>query len=242
MMEKASELTHNNNYSLSIRFHSDGFSFYVYDESEKLLSKKEIKNPVLAATEQAIYKTVSNEPESQLAFKNIRLICESDVYTLIPTEFFEEATASDFLHFEREKEKNEKIIFSVLEYPKNTLISAIPLHFYNAMRKLYPEVKVTHHLDELLSEKLKNYEKDSLHVLARNNAIDIIVFKNNNIELINSYSYSTPEDFVYFTLNIFEKLSLDNETLQTQIYNLGSKDEIKELLKKYINKLSFVEM
>lgn len=240
-MEKASEFTHNNNYSLSIRFQSDGFSFYVYDESEKLLSKKEIKKPILSATEKAIYQTVANEPESQLAFKNIRLICESDIYTLIPNDFFAEETAADFLHFEHEQEKNEKIIFSHLEHPKSTLISAIPLHFFNAMQKLYPSITTKHHLAEFLSEELKNYDKDSVHVLVRNKTIDIIVFKNNNIDLINSFSYSTPEDFVYFVLNVFEKLSLDNEALQTRIYNLGQRDDIKGLLKTYINKLSFVE-
>ncbi len=241
MMEKTSEITHNNNYSLSIRFQSDGFSFYVYDKSEKLLSKKEIKNPVLLATEKAIYQTVTNEPESRLVFRDTQLVCESEPYTLIPTEFFTEETAADFLYFEQEQEKNEKIIFHHLEYPKSTLISAIPLHFFNAMQKLYPGVGIMHHLVEFLSEKLKNYEKDSLHVLVRNKTIDIVVFKNNNIELINSFSYSTPEDFVYFTLNVFEKLSLDNETLQTRIYNLGQKEETKELLKKYINRLTFVE-
>ncbi len=240
-MEKTSEIIHNNNYSLSIRFQSDGFSFYVYDESEKLLSKKELKNPVLSATEKAIFQTVANEPESQLVFKNIQLICESGIYTLIPTEFFTEETATNFLHFEQEQEKNEKIIFHHLEYPKSTLISAIPLHFFNAMQKLYPGVTIKHHLAEFLSDKLKNYEKDSLHVLVRSKTIDIVVFKNNNIEMTNSFSYSTPEDFVYFTLNVFEKLSLNNETLQTRIYNLGQKEETKELLKKYINRLSFVE-
>ncbi|MDD3322512.1 MAG: DUF3822 family protein [Paludibacter sp.] len=240
-MENTFEFIHNNQYSLSIRFYSDGFSFYAYDESAKLLSKKNILVSILSANENAIYQLVNSEIESQLAFKNIRLICESEKYTLIPTDLFTPETASDFLHFEHESEKNEKIIFSSIEEWDNTLVSSIPLHLHNAMEKLYPGINIEHHLFNFLTQEIKTYKKDGLHVLARAKILDILLLKNGRIELLNSFIYNTPEDFTYFVLNVFEKLSLDTETLQVCVYKLAKKTEIKELLNKYINEISFIE-
>lgn len=240
-MEINPALLHNIHYSLSIRFHSDGFSFYVHDDCDALVATKNISTPLLGTNEDAILKLVSNEIESKLEYKDICIVCETDIYTLIPNQFFSIETASDFLEFEHEKSKNQKVITQALTQWQCTFISSVPLHLYKATLTLFPTAHFQDHVSYFILRKIEPNKNDSLHVLARENRLDLVLIKNVKIEFINSFTFSTPEDFTYYVLNIFEKFELNTETLPTFIYKLGKRTHTKNLLSLYINNLIFSE-
>lgn len=240
-MEITSEFVHNNQYSLSIRFSSDGFSLCVYDELGHLLSKKNVSLPLFSIKEDAIYESMVHEAETQLEFKNTRLLCESDVYTLIPTVFFQPETASDYLYFEREKGKNESVIINQLPAWESTLIYALPQPLHNALKRVYPNVAIEHHLASFLSDTVKDRNKSGMNIWMREKMLDVVLITNGKLTLMNSYSYNTPEDFTFFVLNIFEYLSLDTETCKVHIYNAGKDTEIRNLLQKYLKELLIID-
>lgn len=239
-MEITSEFIHNNKYSLSIRFSSDGFSLCVYDELDQLLSKKNVTLPLFSIKEDAIYDSMTHEAETQLEFKSTRLLCESDVYTLIPTVFFQPETASDYLYFEREKGKNESVLFNQLPAWESTLIYSLPQHLHNALKRVYPNVAIEHHLASFLSDMEKDRNESAMNIWMREKMLDVALITNGKLTLLNSYSYNTPEDFTFFVLNIFEQLSLDTETCKVHIYNAGKDTEIRNLLQKYLKELTVV--
>lgn len=239
-MENNSEFIHNNQYSLSIRFSSDGFSLYIYDETDLLISKKNIEVSLYSLKEYSIFETITREVETQLEFKNTRIICESDIYTLIPSVFFNPETISDYLYFEREAGKNESIIVNQLPALDSTLIFALPQHLHNAIKRLYPTVDIQHHLTSFLSDVIKDRNDSSMKIWTRTKMLDVAVISNGNITLLNGYSYNTPEDFTFFVLNIFEQLSLDTETFKVHIYNLAKNIEIKNILQKYLKELTVI--
>ncbi|NDP22248.1 MAG: DUF3822 family protein [Paludibacter sp.] len=240
-MEITSEFIHNNQYSLSIRFSSDGFSLCIYDEVDHLISKKTVSQSLFLLKEKAIYDLIAKEVETQLEFKNIRLICESDIYTLIPNVFFTPEMACDFLYFEREKSKNESELYSQLPVWENTLIYSLPTHLQNAIKRVYPNKHIEHHLTSFLSKVANDRNASGLKIWTRSKMLDVALITNGKLTLLNSYTYNTPEDYTFFVLNIFEQLSLDIETCKVDIYNLENNSEIKNLLQKYVKELIVID-
>ena len=239
-MEVTSGFIHNNQYSLSIRFSSDGFSLCIYDEVDHLISKKRVDQSLFLLKENAIYELIANEVETQLEFKNIRLICESDIYTLVPDVFFTPEMVCDYLYFDREKNKNDSELFSQLTVWENTLIYSLPTHLQNAINRVYPNKHIEHHLTLFLSEIANDRNESGLKIWTRQKKLDVAVITNGKLTLLNSYNYNTPEDYTFFVLNIFEQLSLDTETCKVEIYNLDNNSEIKNLLQIYVKELMVV--
>jgi len=64
--------------------------------------------------------------------------------------------------------------------------------------------------------------------------LDIVAVKNSKIYLINSLQYDTNEDFLYFVLNVYEKLALEVTKTPLFVYNIEQKTDLKSLLEKYI--------
>jgi hypothetical protein len=239
-MENIPDFIHNNKYSLSIRFSSDGFSLCIYDESTKILSGKNIPASFQSLNEDTIYGIITKEVETQLDFQNIRIICESDIYTLIPTAFFKPETATYFLHFEHTANKNETIFHNHLPAWGSTLITSLPSNLHNAIKKAYPNIPIEHHLTSFLTDNIQTLPESNISVWVRPKMLDVAVIKGRKIALLNSFSFNTPEDFTFHILNIFEHLALNTETCNVIIYNTDKNSKTIGLLQNYMKEISVI--
>ena len=102
------------------------------------------------------------------------------------------------------------------------------------MVQLFPEAEIEHHISELLTDNVKLNTENCIYCRARNKMLDIVAVKNSRIHLINSFQYDTNEDFLYFVLNVYEKLALEVTKTPLFVYNIEQKTDLKSLLEKYI--------
>ena len=172
-------------------------------------------------------------------YKKVNIICESDSYIFIPTPFFKREEAMDLLYFQQKKEKNERIIYNNISDWDTVNVFAIPLELEHALSRLFPESIIEHQLSWLLKNKIKPLQTNSLSIWVRSKMLDVIVLKNKKLQLMNSFSYQTPEDFTYHVLDIIEKLSLDIEKCDVFLYNSEKKPELGIMLEKYVTVSSF---
>lgn len=233
-MEQLSNSKQNIQYSLSIRFSSDGFSLSIYDELNKLLTLKTVSVLLFSLSEEEIVKLLIQETENLLNFQSIRLICESDNYSFVPATIFKEEDAGIFLQFNDKLNKNDRILFNRLPQFDMVNVFSIPKALKEALTNLYPDLIIEHHLSYFLTDKIKLQKENSLQIWVRPKFMDVIIMKNGNVILINSYTYLTSEDFVFFTLNLFEQLSLDTEKHKVKLYNLQKTSDIQRLIQKYV--------
>lgn len=233
-MQNLYDTMHSNEYSLSIRLSSDGFSLCVYDESNSLLSTKKVSISLFSMSEEEINQLLILEKETQLNFKDIRLICESDNYTFVPAQIFKPEEARDFLLFQHELNKKDQILVNMLPVWDIVNVFCIPNALYNALTHLFPNSPIEHHVSWFLTDKVQFGSESNLQIWVRPKMMDVVVLTNGNLILINSFAYNTPEDFTYFTLNIFEQLSLETEKHIVKLFHLEKKRELLESLEKYI--------
>ena len=107
-------------YTLSIRLSTDGFSFSIYNpiyESSLSFFEKEI-NPSLSLT--ANLKQVFRETELlTLPYKRINILMASNRFTPVPSEFFDDEQTETLFYHNHPKKENETVLYNVL--PRNNI-------------------------------------------------------------------------------------------------------------------------
>ncbi len=239
-MENLSDLKHNNQYSLSIRFNSDGFSLYIYDENDFLISTKSIDAPIFKLNENEIKSLLNNEIETQLVFKFTQVICELDKYTIVPLALFVPEECKDYLQFHTESTLNEPVIFNKIYAFDLVNIFSIPKSLQIAVSDIFPTISVNHHLSFLLTDQIKAQSINSVYIFVRSKIMDVVVIQSGDVKLINSFEYRSTEDFTYYTLNIFDQLSLDTENCQVFLIGSTKNSELLKQLQKYLKNCELI--
>jgi len=232
-MEQPNDSTEIKQYLLSIRLSSDGFRLSVFDESSVLLTSKKTSNSLFSLSSDEIIKIIT--PDVQLNYRTVRLICESDRYLFIPAPIFRSEEAADMLHFQFKPVKTDQIILNRIPKWDTVNVFSIPKSVHIALTKMFPDAIIEHHLSYFLTKFIKLQNGNSVYIQVRNNIMDVVIITNGGIQLINSYSFNTPEDFTYYTLNLFDTLSLDTENCKVFLYNSDNKPELQKTLEKYLD-------
>lgn len=223
----------NNQYSLSIRIFSDGFSLYVYDENDQIISHKQEKSEQTDDLE-FIRKMFESNKEKQASYKSISIICESDYHTLVPEIFFKQENQNDLLKLHHPSLPDSARIFhakqeqlqSVLIYSLDEkLLNEIYLHFHH----IAPESHLVHVTKKITSEHI-----DKFTLWIRPEKIDCIVYNHHKILLLNKFSHTSPEDIAYHVLNIYQQLELNPNEFMLEIFDDGN-NQTALLLGKYIS-------
>jgi len=232
-MEPYTDSTISNQYSLSIRISSDGFSLSVVDGSDSLISTKII--PTILTSLSAEQITTLINKETQINYRNIHLIYESDIYTFVPAPVFRSNEAAEYLNFQQNKTtKNDIVLYNYLPVWDTVNVFAIPKAIQAALSQLFPNTIIEQHVSYFLSTKVKTQHENALFIWTRPKTMDIIAFKNGKLYLLNSYLYLTADDFTYHTLNIIDKLSIDTDKCKVGLFNAEKKPELKKTLEKYL--------
>ncbi len=233
-METPSEIMQNNQYSLSIRLNSDGFSLFVYDPSNHLLSTKSVSALLYSLSEEEIIRLFKNETECGLNYNLVRIICELNAYCIAPIPLFKHHEASNLLHFQHKEDKKEQVKYNVLKRWDIVNIFAIPRALTGALTDLFPDVSVEHHLSWFMADKVQLHTETVLYVYVRATMMDVVLLENGSIKLVNSFAYQTTEDIAYFTLRFYDQLGLDSEHCSVRLYNAENKTELKKIIRKYV--------
>lgn len=92
----------------------------------------------------------------------------------------------------------------------------------------------------IYSVYLKNHPADyneSLFVDFKTDEFTVLAFKENKLQLAKTFSYSTPEDVLYYLLKITRQMGLSQQTVKLSLSGLVEKDSAiySELYKYFIN-------
>ncbi len=221
-----------NSYELSIRIDSDGFSLSVFDQSNSLLSTKRIVETLHTLSLPELMTLINSE--TQLNFNKARIIFESESYVIIPLALFKVEEAADFLLLEHKPNQTDSILFNKIPELGIVNIFSVPGIVHEAMSQLFPNTAIEQHISYFITENIKSKTEHSVYCWTRNKRLDIMVFKEAKLQLINSFTYQTSEDFAYFVLNVYDKLELDMHKCPLILLNAREKPELREILEKYL--------
>lgn len=241
-MTETIDFSKSEQYTLSIRLSTDGFSFCIYNpihDSSLSFFEKEIDASLsLTANLKSAFR--------ELAFlnhlyKRVNILVTGKRFTLIPLELFEADQAEILFHHNHLKRENEIIQYNILK--KNNIVTLFGMEksAYLFLSEQFPNVRFYSQaspLTEYFSIKSRLGNSKKMYASLRNDAIDLYCFERGHLLIANSFECKQTADRIYYLLYTWKQLDFNQERDELHLTGLiKDKETLTGELRKFIQQV-----
>lgn len=236
-------------YFLSIRIAPDGFSFCTLDPViNKFIQIQHVQfdeSKSMIAQAEACFE---NYGKLNLPYKKTLILVPSLQSTLVPSAIYQEEEKDTWMTFTHSLEKkNNTIVASKIKLADAVHLFKIKNEIKELMNKQFQEPIFIHPhspiIESNLSTNLTDGENKLLFLNIESNYVDILVFGNNNLQLCNTFSIKSSNDFIYFTLFVFEQMKISISNVSVIVSGRHPNfDEMLNHLRKYIKNVQSAKL
>lgn len=219
---------------ISILISQDGFSFYDFNETSKanslILEKKFEKTSSPEEILEQIELVFHTDKMDWKSIEKISLIYATNLYCFVPLELFDEKHLSDYLKFNTKILNTDFLTYDLLQETQYVNVFVPYANINNFFFEKFGVFEYTHSASLLvlntLQEQSSANPKITMSIYVYWKHFDLVVVKNGKLLLGNSFTFETPEDFVYYILFVAEQLKLDPEKFSLEFS--GNISELSE--------------
>ena len=224
---------------LSIRYATDGFSFCVHDEKDKLVVF--VHETHAADSREAVVARlknyVVNDAILNLRFKKVYIMPCFKEKLLVPGVFFDKTNIATLYAVNQEVSPDDTILYHHIEGIEAYLVETVISSFYDFIREHFPVVQIVNgaypFILGAMGKALRDTEQIFLDI--QDNYFDLLFIRDTHIQLFNSFNYKAMTDIVYFVLNCIKECEIKQEKVHLSIYGPAIKDnKLQELLSHYL--------
>jgi hypothetical protein len=120
----------------------------------------------------------------------------------------------------------------------------MPTEVQEVIMNKFPKAKIAHHSVPFIHNALTYHDVNEaapcLHIYFASDFFDVLIVRNNKVQLFNSFFYKKYTDAIYFLVNLLNLFSLKPD--HSKVYISGDVDENSELkteLEKIFKPISF---
>lgn len=207
------DVNNSENYDVSIRLWPDGLSFsgYIPSERDSFFTDTVAFNKDVPLVESLKEIFFNNECLSYI-YRSLHVIFVSGKYTLVPDSVFIEKNKEALFHFCFQADKDSKVLFQPLKQFGSFLLYSMDNEVYEFMIRSLVNPQFIHFLSPMLSvwrkQSIACYPK-RIYVVIHDAMLDIVCFVQGEMLFVNSFSYETESDIVYFIMYVCKQLSLN---------------------------------
>jgi len=190
-----------------------------------------------------LQKVVATNEIYQNEFKAIIVAFVNSRSTLIPNAIYNADKLANYHQFNFSKHEGDKFFADQLINLSAYNIYSIP-DFITATFSDLKNVQFKHFSSALIETSLIEAKREkalsliSVHILP--SSFQVVVIKNQKLELYNSFTYQSSEDFIYYLLFVLDQLNINNEEAIIKLTGEVEKNSvIFTILYKYIQTLNF---
>ncbi len=186
---------------------------------------------------------IANNPIYKNEFEAICIALVNNRSTLVPNAIFKADKLQSFHQFNFTQREEDQFFSDQLINLSAHNIYSIP-DFITDLFKDLKRVSFKHFSSSLIESSLLHAKKEKalslLHVHILPSSFQIVAIKNQKLELYNSFTYQSSEDFIYYLLFVLDQLSINNEEASISLSGHVEKNSvIYSILHKYIKTLTF---
>lgn len=226
-------------YTLSIRLSTDGFSFSIYnpihDSSNSFIEKEIEASLSLTANLKQTFRRLNF---LGYLYKRVNVVMASKRFTAVPLEFFEDEQAEMLFYHNHPKRENETVKYNILKKNNTVVIFGIDTSAYAFLKDRFVGVKFFSQaspLIEYFSIKSRLGNSQKMYAWVSNDAIDVYCYERGHLLLANSYQCKQTTDRVYYLLYIWKQLNFNQERDELHLTGvLADKDVLLQELRKFI--------
>ena len=220
------------NYHLSVEISHQTISYCIIDTNKrrcKLLFSSKYDNNKLV-------EIINGDKYLSQDFQSISVSIVNFPNTLVPISLYNEKDKNDL--FSLNHELDDVILDDNIKNEIKNLY-AVPESLNNTLNNLFPNAKIRSQSSILINNFLNHQNnKEYLYLYVKDNFVNIILTKNDELIFQNKFSYQTKEDLLFYTLFCIQELNLSNEEIKTDVYGDISKEEFN-ILYEYIRNIDY---
>ena len=231
---------------LSIQVRLSGLSFYVFNSSTQsvifyktiLFDKKLNPGDVL----DKLTHQFNTENNFKQPFKAVTVIHENELSALVPKSLFNEEHLADYLKFNSKILRSDFITYDEISANESINVYVPYMNINNYLYDVFGEFEFKH-FSTIVLETILNLEKNAsgtkMYAHICDGHFEIIVVKNGQLQLYNTFEYSSKEDFIYYLLFTSEQLQLNPEEFPLVLFgDVTSENELYKTAYIYIRNVS----
>ena len=241
-------LEKSNNHKLSIQFTLDGFSFCITNlDSQEIVHFCAYTFPKTLETPENLinhFETIFQEDNHlQEDFKEILVIHQNSLSTLVPNTLFLEEHLKEYLDFNIKTLETDFFAYDSIDQlaAKNVYVPFVNVNNY--LFQNFGEFEYQHSVTAFIKKLLQtttNSEK-TMFVDVWENQISVVVLENKKVLFSNSFTFTSKEDFIYYLLFTAEQLGLNtNEFPLFFTGDILEETEIYKIAYQYIRNVDFL--
>ncbi|WP_130733721.1 DUF3822 family protein [Flavobacterium sp. J27] len=239
MVITSNDITTKNYKKLSIQVSLSGLSFCVFDLiTKKVIAYNNVSYINSNVIEEQLWKVFVDYTILTNAYDEIVVLHDNTLNTFVPDVLFDANFLGSYLQYNVKVFDNDFFMFDKIE---NYNINNIHVPYVNINNFLLDQYTSFDYknvnsilVKKVLDISIGNNEKE-VFVHIQKGHFEIVVVKNQQLLLFNSFEYTTPEDFIYYILFTYEQLQLSPETITLHLFgNITKTDDYYKMVYKFI--------
>lgn len=241
------DITQKSYKKLSFEVAPTGVSFCVLDLiSQRILHYKHydiVPNNVL---EEALWKVFIENPILAERYDEIVVLHNSNLNTFVPTSLFDPNHLGSYIQYDSKVFETDYFAYDYLDtYELNNIF--IPYTPINNYLLDHYDTFDYKNCNSIFVKKALDYSKNKdfkqVWVHFQKDRFEIVVTKNQQLLLFNTFLYKTIEDFIYYLLFTYEQLQLNPEVVPVQFIGAISEEhDCFKLAYRYIRNCSILDV
>lgn len=229
----------NDNCSLFVLIGANRLSYFITSPDNQVLVQE--TQPIEDETLTNIFKKNTYINQN---FVDVKVGFISPYSTLVPNLIYKETAATSYLENSFRIPQQHYLLTDNVKSITCQNVFLAPINIYNFFQNKYSHAVFYHVLTPLLvawQEKAIEFDKPTVFINVIGQQFQLAAFDREKLLISNTYEYETAKDFIYYTLLVFDQLSLSVE--DSKVFLSGEimqASNIYKLLYRYIRAISFM--
>jgi hypothetical protein len=246
LFDETLDINSTDNYELSLQAGPDGFSFCLLDMIRNkfvlIRSFEPDENKYFNAG--MINELIGKDDFLNRRYRKVNLVMPSPKFTIVPAPLFDPGKKDEYFTFNHLMNEGNIIVSNKLNDPEAFLVFSVSKPIYDLLSSFHPGAIPYHHLKPLLnyiSHARKSINGNYIHVHVEREFFNMIIFDHNLLKFCNSFKYRNITDILYFALNVFRNLGINQEETIHLSGNTEQFDDLSSGFAIYIRNVKFSE-
>lgn len=180
----------------------------------------------------------------KLPYRVTKIVFTTPHFTLVPSKFYDDKSRLAYFDNLTSVNGQEQFEFDILKNIESHNVYLAENALIDAMKSTFPQALHFHFITPLIQgfHKIAS-RRDGYQVFAnvRDGQVQVLFFDGKDLVFANSFPFRTPQDLVYFILNVYEQFKLNPEVIPLSISGSLTEDsDIFKFIYRYVRYISFV--
>ena len=229
MAKTTNDITQKNYKKLSIQVSLSGLSFCVFDLiTQKIIAYNKVIFNKSSVIEEELWKVFTNNTILSNNYDEVVILHNNNLNTFVPTTLFDSNFLGSYLQYNVKVFDTDLFAFDTLDNYDINNVYVPYVNINNFLLDQYDSFEYKN-VNSVLVKKILDIfignDEKQVYVHFQKDNFQIVVVKNQQLLLFNSFEYNTPEDFIYYLLFTYEQLQLSPETIPTNLFGSIHEDD-----------------